>query len=386
MDTDARNFLSQNVGNSQRAGIIAGPDRLRKLSNSMVKLNLSNLLITNLTNIRYLSGFTGSAAILLVQPKNPQAVLLCTDGRYSAQAEEQLGSFGLGSSEIFIGGVQQQFGQVLSCIEDGDTLALESNHVSWSRVKALEESSDGRIAFTGTTSLVEALRTHKDSSEIEDLKVAASIADLALGAILGRLLHEPTEFEFAAELDYQMKMGGAQEPSFETIVASGPNSAMPHARPGTRVIREGDVLVVDFGATFNGYHSDMTRSFVLGEPISEVRQAMEVLIESQRAGVNSAQPGVELRSIDDACRAVLRLAGLEEYFIHGTGHGIGLEIHEEPYVGMNSNGTLDEGHLITVEPGIYFPGRFGLRIEDSLVVEDNSATVITNAPKDWILT
>jgi Xaa-Pro aminopeptidase len=217
---------------------------------------------------------------------------------------------------------------------------------------------------------------------------AAAIADQALDATLPLLAAagagtELTESRFAAALDHAMRTGGAEESAFETIVASGENSAKPHARPGDRRIRPGDPVVVDFGAVFDGYRSDMTRTFCVGgEPSGELATVFEVVAASQRAGVRSVAPGVTAGSVDQACREVIGASGWAERFEHGTGHGVGLDIHEGPSVGPGSTAILASGTVVTVEPGVYLPGTGGVRIEDTLVVTQDGSRPLTLFPKE----
>jgi Xaa-Pro aminopeptidase len=218
---------------------------------------------------------------------------------------------------------------------------------------------------------------------------AAGIADAALAELLPRLSEAAvdggalTESEFAADLDHAMRRRGAEESAFETIVASGENSAKPHARPGPRRIRRGDAVVIDFGATFDGYRSDMTRTFFVGEPPDdELAKVWTVVSESQQAGVDQVGPGVAAAAVDSACRQLIAEAGWGERFEHGTGHGVGLDIHEAPAVGPGSTAILEAGTVVTVEPGVYLPGRGGVRIEDTLVVTDRGSRSLTRFPKE----
>jgi Xaa-Pro aminopeptidase len=217
---------------------------------------------------------------------------------------------------------------------------------------------------------------------------AAAIADDALAEVLPLLSAagvdgELTESRFAAALDHAMRLRGAEESAFETIVASGENSAKPHARPGERAIRAGDPVVVDFGAVFDGYRSDMTRTFCIGgEPTGELASVFEVVAESQQSGVRSVVPGATAGSVDQACREVIAASGWGERFEHGTGHGVGLDIHEEPSVGPGSTAILLPGTVVTVEPGVYLPGTGGVRIEDTLVVTEDASRSLTQFPKE----
>ena len=195
-----------------------------------------------------------------------------------------------------------------------------------------------------------------------------------------------TERDFALELDFQIRRLGAAGNSFETIVASGPNGAKPHARPSTRRIDEGELVVLDFGALVDGYCSDMTRTVCVGEPAKpELRRMVDAVAEAQRAGVAAVRAGVAAKDVDAACRAVITDAGWGDAFVHSTGHGVGLDIHEHPLLGKTSTATLDAGYVVTVEPGVYLPGLGGVRIEDTVVVTSDGCRPLTNSPKDLVI-
>ncbi len=235
-----------------------------------------------------------------------------------------------------------------------------------------------------TIGLVESLRRVKDAGELARLQAAATIADAALAGVRPLMEDAPTEAAFGLALDTEMRRLGASGPSFETIVASGPNGAMPHHRPDGRRIAPGEPVVLDFGATVDGYCSDMTRTVWVGElGDADLQRAVEVVAESQAAGVATVAPGVACADVDRACRSVIAAAGWEERFVHGTGHGVGLDIHEAPSVAATSTDTLAGGHVVTVEPGVYLPGLGGVRIEDTVVVDDDGGCYpLTLTPKD----
>jgi Xaa-Pro aminopeptidase len=229
---------------------------------------------------------------------------------------------------------------------------------------------------------VEGLRLVKDAGEAARIRAACAIADAALEKVRPRLLEGPTESEFGMELDAAMRSMGAADVSFETIVASGPNGAKPHHRPGLRRIVEGDLVVIDFGALVDGYHSDMTRTVAVGAIDDRSREMLDVVLEAQDAGVRAVSAGVAAAEVDRVCREIIDSAGLGDAFLHGTGHGVGLDIHEEPRVSGRSTATLVAGHVVTVEPGVYLPGLGGVRIEDTVLVTDHGCDRLTLAPKD----
>jgi Xaa-Pro aminopeptidase len=340
------------------------------------------LLVTNLTNIRYLTGFTGSAGLLLVTPGR---ALLVTDGRYKFQSEEQLAAAGV-EAAIEIGPTEAQRQALAGAVRGIARLGLEAASVSWARQRTFASEWFPETQLVATVGVVEALRRFKDPGELELMARAADVADQALAEVKPLLRQGPTEAEFGLALDTEMRRRGATGPSFETIVASGPNGAKPHARPGDRRIEPGELVVLDFGALVAGYCSDMTRTVCVGEPRSPVlSQMVDVVAEAQRQGVARVRPGATGVEVDRACREVIADAGWASAFLHGTGHGVGLDIHEAPWVGPTSSDTLQAGHVVTVEPGVYLPEHGGVRIEDTVVVTEDGCYPLTHTPKDLIL-
>jgi len=343
------------------------------------------LVVTTPANVRWLTGFTGSAGVLVV---SGDGALLATDGRYRTQAAEQLAAAGVDAEvDLCIGGVATQREALAGAAGSAEAVGLEADDVTWAAVHSWEEVLAPR-PLVATRGVVEGLRVVKDPGEVARMERAAAIADAALAAVLP-LLHGAgrgtplTESAFAAALDHAMRTHGAEDRAFETIVASGGNSAKPHARPGDRVIGPGDPVVVDFGATFDGYRSDMTRTFCVGgAPAGELARVFAVVAESQAAGVAAVVPGVSGGDVDKVCRDHIAAAGWGERFEHGTGHGVGLDIHERPAVGAGSTAILQPGTVVTVEPGVYLPAVGGVRIEDTLVVTDSGSRPLTRFPKE----
>lgn len=336
------------------------------------------LLVTSLTDIRYLTGFTGSAALLLVLPDE---LVFVTDGRYRDQAGDELAAAGVEARVEVSPTVDGQRSALAGAARGIGRLGLQAASVSWAAARRYGESWFPDAELVPTEGLVERLREVKDDGEVARIEAAATIADGALAEVRSMLGDHPTERTFGLELDGAMRRRGADDLSFETIVASGPNGAKPHARPGRRRIADGDLVVLDFGALVDGYHSDMTRTIVVGEPSPTQARMLEVVAASQRAGVAAVAPDVACAEVDRTCRDVIAEAGWRDAFIHGTGHGVGLQIHEDPRVAANATGTLEPGHVVTVEPGVYLPEHGGVRIEDTVVVTSTGCRALTAAPK-----
>lgn len=362
-------------GRSELAPMDRG-GRLGRLRQAMVDQDLEALTVTKGENVRWLSGFTGSNGRLII---TPDTVVAVTDGRYQAQIAHQFDQNGIEARiEITTTGV----GEILAGVcPAGSSLGLESHHVTWKQRDQVAAWLPGRelVAVDG---LVEELRKVKDGGELDRLRRAAAIADQALATVHPLLTQGLTEVEVARQLDRCMVDLGADGPSFDTIVAAGANSARPHHRPSGKVIKPGELVIIDTGARLDGYGSDMTRTFVAGDQVdSEHRRWYGAVIEAQAAGVAAVADGVEVGAVDAACRDILAAHGLAEAFVHGTGHGIGLEIHEDPILSAHTDGILRAGYVVTVEPGIYLPPHGGVRIEDSVVVGPSGCEAITLSPK-----
>jgi Xaa-Pro aminopeptidase len=352
--------------------------RLGRLRQGLADAGCDAVVVTTRANVRYLSGFTGSAGILFVGPED---ALLVTDGRYQTQAAEQLAAAGVGV-DVEIGNQKAQSLALARAGRAFGRVGLEADDVSWAQQRDFASEVFPKAELVPTTGLVEALRRVKDEGELARMRAAAAVADAALAEIRPLLAEGPTEAEVALALDHAMRRLGASGPSFETIVAAGPNGAKPHARPGSRPIGKGELVVVDFGAVVDGYCSDCTRTFCVGAPgTKELARVVDVVAASQRAGVAAVSAGVDAGSVDQACRDLIADAGWAQAFVHGTGHGVGLDIHEWPRVGPGSAETLLEGSVVTVEPGVYLPGVGGARIEDTVVVERGGCRALTEAPK-----
>ena len=366
--------LAERLGSLPAMDVAGRVDRLRAL---LAAEAVDALLVTALTNVRYLTGFTGSAGVVAV---TADELLLVTDGRYTEQAADQLAAAGVEARLEITGTEQRRI--VAEALVDATRIGLEADHVSWAAQRRYEREWFPDTTLVATSGLVEQLRRTKDTGELARMEVAAAVADAALAELRPWLLTGPTEAEFALELDATMRRLGATRPSFETIVASGPNGARPHARPSGRRITDGDLVVLDFGAVVDGYCSDMTRTVAVGEVDETSRRMLEVVTAAQAAGVAAVRPGVDAAEVDAACRAVIAAAGWADAFTHGTGHGVGLDIHEAPRVGTTSDATLVVGDVVTVEPGVYLPAHGGVRVEDTVVVTPEGCRPLTHSTKD----
>ena len=357
--------------------------RIPRLLDRLSEAGCDALLVTRMVNVRYLTGFTGSAALVLLLPDD---VVFVTDGRYRDQSVEELARAGVDAT-IGVGmTLTQQREQLQRAARGIARLGLEAESVTWGQQRRFATEWFPEAELVPTEGLVEELRRVKDAGEVERMAAAAAAADAALAVVRPRLAEGMSERDVALDLDFEMRRHGAAASSFDTIVASGPNGAKPHHRPSDRRIEPGELVVIDFGAVVDGYCSDMTRTVCIGEPSSQVgRRMVEVVAESQRAGVSAVRAGVEAKSVDEVCRSLIAEAGWADAFLHGTGHGVGLEIHEAPRVSSASVDTLMTGHVVTVEPGVYLPEHGGVRIEDTVVVEEGGCRVLTNAPKELVI-
>lgn len=344
----------------------------------MAAAGLDAMLVTDLVNVRYLAGFTGSNAALLVLAEDATPVL-ATDGRYRTQAAQQSPD-----AEVVIERAcgPHLAGRAASC--GALRLGFESHVVTVDAFRALRKAAGDGVEWIRAAGAVEALREVKDAGEIALLRLACEAADAALADLLerGGLRPGRTERDVRNELEALMLAHGADGPSFETIVAAGANSAIPHHRPTDTVLAAGDFVKIDFGALVAGYHSDMTRTFVLGPAAQWQLDIYELVATAQQAGRDALAPGVSLSAVDAASRQVIADAGYADNFGHGLGHGVGLQIHEAPGINATAAGTLLAGSAVTVEPGVYLPDRGGVRIEDTLVVGESAPDLLTRFPKE----
>jgi len=363
--------------------------RLARVRTAARAAGIDALVVTHLPNVQYLSGFSGSAGALIVLP---ETCLLVVDFRYVTAVTALISSL---DGQVVLATFERSYDEALvELLRRGGSrrVGIEAAYLPVSRFNAISaglavraplplESPDASPALVSTERLVERARLIKDKVEVETLREAGR----RLGAIarrVPRFVREGrTERAVAADIESAMREAGFARPAFETIVASGPNSALPHARPTNRVIETGDPTVLDFGGVYDGYCVDLTRTVQLGAPSQALRQLYVAVAEAQQAAIAAVRPGVTSSAIDAAARTVLERYGLGEAFGHGTGHGLGLEVHEEPRIARQSPRTPDQvvepGMVFTIEPGAYVPGVGGVRIEDDVLVTDSGCEVLT---------
>jgi Xaa-Pro dipeptidase len=331
------------------------------------------LLVTSLTNIRYLTGFTGSNAFLVV---GPDRATFLTDGRYGESAGRLVGSLPATDLVVYSSGLHERLAEAVGSIP---VLDLEAAAVSWDLVGALGRAIIAELV--PTTGVVERLRRVKDADEVDALRRAAAAGDAAFASVTELRGHADTEWELGERLVGAMQRAGAGRAGWDPIVALGANAAMPHHRAGDTPLGPG-VLLLDYGCVVEGYHSDMSRTLVAGGSFdAELEAVYQAVLESADAGIAAVAAGATGGAVDAVCRRVLARHGYEEQFLHSTGHGVGLEIHEAPSLRRGSEDVLVAGDVVAVEPGVYLQGRFGVRIEDMVLVTENGPEVLTTSPR-----
>ncbi len=352
-------------------------ERLARLCAQLNEKKLDAVLITSAVNMRYLCGFTSCDATLLVTLRD---MVLFTDFRYLIQAKEQTGGL-CAITEINRTNLYERLADALG-ERNVASCGFEQDVVSYSQYKRFSALP---ITLKPFGNELAELRLVKTGDETALLQKAQSIADQAYAAFLSRVKPGMTELEAVAELNYACSLLGSEEPSFDPIVGSGPNGAMCHAVPGERKLQAGDLVVVDFGCTFGGYRSDMTRTFGVGKISEELRRVYDIVREAQQRALDACKPGVSGAALDAAARDFIAAKGYGDCFGHGLGHGFGLEIHEAPSASMASKDVLRPGMTVTVEPGIYLEGKGGVRIEDCCVLTETGHLNLVHTPKELLI-
>jgi Xaa-Pro aminopeptidase len=356
--------------------------RIGQLRRRLTKAGLHGLLVTHLPDLRYLSGFTGSSAALAVTRRTAR---LFTDGRYTTQAAEEVSAAQVEIVKSSPGVAAVEWLAAQPGVEFAGFDPAQTTVANLARYRAALPSRLRRSLLTPLAApLVEPLRCIKDEDELALLIEAALTGCKLFEHILGFIRPGLKEFEVAAELEHQARLLGAEGMSFPTVIASGVRGALPHGHATAAPLPRSGFVTLDFGVILKGYCSDMTRTVHLGKPKASQRSAYEAVLEAQQAAIAAVGSGVSCGEVDEAARSVLRRAGLAEAFSHSTGHGLGLEIHEPPRIGAGQTTRLLPGMVITIEPGVYLAGQFGIRIEDMVAVTRTGAEVLTPAPKALI--
>ncbi|MHB8754413.1 MAG: M24 family metallopeptidase [Candidatus Acidiferrales bacterium] len=347
------------------------------MQQAMAADHLDAFFISHLPNISYLTGFSGSSGVLLVT--NSGATLF-TDPRYTAQSKQEVTAARV---KIVRGSALGAIGTQLASRRDR-RIGFEAAHVTVAQKGALDKAAKSRIRWLPWDGKVEKLRMVKDESELSTMREAAAIACSSWQEILPLVKPGVAEADLAAELEFRMRRKGAAGPAFDTIVASGERGAWPHARASRKLVKKNELVVFDLGAILRGYSSDLTRTVFVGRAPAEVRRWYGAVLEAQTAARDALHPGVTAEKVDAAARRVLDRAGLGTKFIHSTGHGLGLEVHEMPRLGRGDHSVLRAGTVVTLEPGIYVEGKGGIRIEDDALVTESGAAYLTHANRELI--
>ncbi|WP_179946125.1 M24 family metallopeptidase [Planococcus kocurii] len=347
--------------------------KIQKLRTEMNSRNIEALLITSSFNLRYITGFTGTAGLAIV---TQEKAVFITDFRYTEQANDQVEDFVVVQAEKNL--TDEAIKTVKSLAIQ--TLAFEQDHMTYAT--AMQYKSKMDIELQPVSDLVEKIRMVKTPEEITILKAAAKIADNAFEHICGFIRPGLTELEVSNELEFFMRKQGATSSSFDIIVASGLRSALPHGVATDKIIKKGDMVTLDFGALYNGYISDITRTVAVGQPSEKMKEVYDVVLKAQELGVEKIGPGISGIEADAIARDYIKSKGYGDAFGHSTGHGIGLEVHEGPGLSFKSETILEPNMAVTVEPGIYLPGIGGVRIEDDILITESGNERLTNSTKE----
>ena len=360
-------------------GFILIKERLKNFRDKMKKENkeIEGFLVTNLKNLNYLSGFDGEGAALIgVSGKN----YLLTDSRYTEQAQKESPDFKIITDEP-----KKKNARILALkkiLEKNKIkkIAFESNNLSYADFKKYSESFES-TEFLPTENIIEKIRMIKDKEEIIKIKKAAQITTESLKDVFEIIKPGIRELDIASELAYTMRKKGAQKEAFETIVVSGERSSLPHGKPSEKKITEGELIIIDVGANYQNYNSDITRTIIMGNENEKQKEIFSIGLEAQKAALEFLKPGVKCKEVDSVARGIIEKKGYGEYFGHGLGHGVGLDIHELPRVSFSDDTVLLPGMVVTIEPGIYLPGVGGVRIEDSVLITESGYEILTWFPK-----
>jgi Xaa-Pro aminopeptidase len=350
--------------------------RLDSLKSIMQKKGYNAFYIANITNVRYLSGFTGSSGFLLVSDQGDH---FFSDGRYTEQSKNQVHDFSIHITTNHLKMIEEE-----KLLKSEWTLCFEGNHLSYDTYNRIK-STNGAAEMVAENDIVENIAAVKDQSEIDALQTAVDITDRVYDLIIPEIRVGVTEKHIASRISYLFKQEGGDGDSYDPIIASGANGALPHATPSDKGVEKGDFIVMDFGALYKGYHADMTRTIVVGKASDRHHEIYNIVLDSQLAGINLARSGIKCSDVDKACRDVIDAKGYGKLFMHSTGHGLGLEVHTLPRITWTNHNALEENNVITIEPGIYIAGWGGVRIEDDCLILKDSCCPMNSSTKELVV-
>lgn len=352
--------------------------RIKHIQNRFPTLRVDAVLISQLSNVRYLTDFTGSNAQLLI---TKDRLFFLTDGRYDEQAHKEVSN-----AKIIITSKRSLTEEIArrNLLKSVQQLGFEKDHIAYAHYRlAMKTFSSQRLK--GLSNLVEEFRLIKSEDEIRVIKKAIEITDLVFKKILNIIHPGVRENEIAAEISYQHKLHGAESDAFEQIVLSGKRTSLIHGKPDSTLVKNGDLVLLDIGCRYDGYHSDVTRTIAVGKINHRMKKIYEIVKDTQQRAIDESRAGVRAKNVDRAARKHFTSFALQKYFSHSTGHGIGLDVHEQPRISSNSTHVLQNGNVITIEPGIYIPNVGGIRIEDDVVIQDDGCVVLNASPRQLIV-
>lgn len=350
--------------------------RIEKLKQIMRERQYNAFYTSNITNVRYLSGFTGSSGFILITDDED---FFFSDGRYTEQSKNEIFNYKIQITTDHLKYIAEN-----NLLKKSWILCFEGNHLSYDMYSKF--SSKLNISqLISENDIIENIAAVKDQSEIDALQVAVDITDRVYDLIIPEIKVGITEKHIAARISYMFKQEGGDGDSYDPIIAAGANGALPHATPSDNQIKEGDFIVMDFGALYKGYHADMTRTVVVGNPSNKHKEIYNIVLESQLAGINYAKNGVKCSEVDKVCRDVIEQKGYGELFMHSTGHGLGLEVHTMPRISWMNHTELETNNVITIEPGIYIAGWGGVRIEDDCHILADICRPMNNSIKELVI-
>lgn len=358
-------------------------NRTARVREEMQRRGLDAFIVSSLFNIRYLTGFTGSNAILIVTKKS---TTFLSDVRYKLQAKQEVSSGDPRKRTCILItrlGLYEEASK-RNLLDGAGKVGFESNQITYAQYRVLRKLFP-HTSFASTSEIVEEVMLVKEDDEIEMIRRAVRISDQVFHEILKVIRPGVSELEVAAEISYLHKTFGAERDAFETIVASGERSALPHARAGERKIKAGDLLTLDFGCAVNGYNSDLTRTVAVGKASARAKEMYDVVYQAQQEAIDSAKGGMWAKDLDSIARKRIDRLGYGKYFSHSLGHGLGLHVHERPKISQLSKERLRSGSVITIEPGVYIPDFGGVRIEDDVLLTEQGCVVLNAAPKEFMV-